>query len=222
MLENSFIPHLLATGLPIDTQRFMQDGAHLHTANVVLDFLYETFNLRVMSHWFPECHEGGKLWPPHSLDIYPCDFFLWGFLKGKVFQRRPEYVAQLGAHIVKLCHALSEDLCRKVVTNARVRFVCKRLWGKTVVTLNISSLGTIFQPMRINSVLDVKCFCNNKNVVWHFMRHPVLLLQTGEWCHTVSCKDQFSDACCFLHTLTICLKFYLRIPYRFFSQMFLV
>ena len=27
---------------------------------------------------------------------------------------------QLRAHIVKLCHALSEDLCQKVVTNARV------------------------------------------------------------------------------------------------------
>ena len=42
-----------------------------------------------------------------------------------------------------------------------------------------SSLGTIFQPMRINSVPDVKCFCNNKSVlcsqsmVWHFVRHPV-------------------------------------------------
>ena len=36
-------------------------------------------------------------------------------------QRRPENVAQLRAHIVKLCRALSEDLCRKVVTNARVR-----------------------------------------------------------------------------------------------------
>jgi hypothetical protein len=41
------------------------------------------------------------------------------------------------------------------------------------------SLGTIFQPMRINSVPDVKCFCNNKNVLcaqsmaWHFVRHPV-------------------------------------------------
>ena len=34
---------------------------------------------------------------------------------------RPENVAQLRAHIVKLCRALSEDLCRKVVTNARVR-----------------------------------------------------------------------------------------------------
>ena len=32
-----------------------------------------------------------------------------------------ENVAQLRAHIVKLCRALSEDLCRKVVTNARVR-----------------------------------------------------------------------------------------------------
>ena len=34
---------------------------------------------------------------------------------------RPENVAQLRAHIVKLYHTLSEDLCRKVVTNARVR-----------------------------------------------------------------------------------------------------
>ena len=27
------------------------------------------------------------------------------------------------------------------------------------------SLGTIFQPVRINSVPDVKWFCNNKNVL---------------------------------------------------------
>ena len=42
-----------------------------------------------------------------------------------------------------------------------------------------SSLETIFQPMRINSVPDVKCSFNNKNVlpaqsmVWHFVPHPV-------------------------------------------------
>ena len=87
---------------------------------MILDFLYETFNLGVMSHLFPERHAGGKLWPPHSLDSNSYDFFLWGFLKEKVFQRRPVNVAQLRAHIVKLCCTLSEDLCRKVVTNARV------------------------------------------------------------------------------------------------------
>ena len=37
------------------------------------------------------------------------------------FLASSENVAQLRAHIVKLCRALSEDLCRKVVTNARVR-----------------------------------------------------------------------------------------------------
>ena len=50
-------------------------------------------------------------------------FLLWGFLKEKVFQRRPENVSQLRFHIVKLCRAISEDLCRKVVTNARVRLL---------------------------------------------------------------------------------------------------
>ena len=34
---------------------------------------------------------------------------------------RPENVAQLRAHIVKFCRVLSEDLCRNIVTNARVR-----------------------------------------------------------------------------------------------------
>ena len=34
---------------------------------------------------------------------------------------RAENVAQLRAHIVKMCRALSEDLCQKVVTNARDR-----------------------------------------------------------------------------------------------------
>ena len=32
----------------------------------ILDFLYVTFNLCVMSHWFPEIHVGGKFWPPRS------------------------------------------------------------------------------------------------------------------------------------------------------------
>ena len=42
--------------------------------------------------------------------------------------------------------------------------------------------------MRINSVPDVKCFCNNKNVlcvqsvVWHFVRRPVFPLH---WCTTL-------------------------------------
>jgi hypothetical protein len=48
MLRNTFMPHLSATGLPLQTQWFMQDGARTHTANVVLDFPHDTFNSHVI------------------------------------------------------------------------------------------------------------------------------------------------------------------------------
>ena len=54
-------------------------------------------------------------------------------------------------------------------------------WAPCKQTIYRLSLATVFQPMRINSVPDVKCFCNNKNVlcvqsmVWHFVRHPVYI-----------------------------------------------
>ena len=38
-------------------------------------------------------------------------------------------------------------------------------WAPCKQTIYRLSLGTIFQPMRINSVPDVKWFCNNKNVL---------------------------------------------------------
>ena len=59
---------------------------------------------------------------PHNLlQTNPCirhNFSIRDFRKRAA---QLHYVAQLRAHIVKLCHVLSEDLCRKVVTNARVR-----------------------------------------------------------------------------------------------------
>ena len=51
--------------------------------------------------------------------------------------------------------------------------------------------------MEINSVSDVKCFCNNKNVlraqsmIWLFVRHPVVnflqkCIETGSTSSTIS------------------------------------
>jgi hypothetical protein len=54
MLRNTSMPHLLATGLPLQTQWFMRDEARPHTANVVLDFLRDTFDSHVVSNKFPD------------------------------------------------------------------------------------------------------------------------------------------------------------------------
>jgi hypothetical protein len=48
MFCNTFVPHLLATGLPLQTPGFVVDGARLHTANIVWNFLHDTFNSRVI------------------------------------------------------------------------------------------------------------------------------------------------------------------------------
>jgi hypothetical protein len=82
---NTFEPHLLATGLPLQTQWFMQHGPRPHTANVVLDFPHDTFDSHVISNRIPDCFACGQNWLPNSPDLNPCDYFLWGLLKKRFF-----------------------------------------------------------------------------------------------------------------------------------------
>ena len=71
----------------------------------------------------------------------------------------------------------------KSVVATRRRFPAHfgKRWAPCKQTIYRLSWGKIFQPMKINSVPDVKCFYNNKNVlclqtkVWHFVRHPVYI-----------------------------------------------
>ena len=52
-----------------------------------------------------------------------------------------------------------------VATRRRFRAHFGTRWAHYKQTIYRLSLWTIFQPMRINSVPDVKCFYNNKNVL---------------------------------------------------------
>ena len=52
-----------------------------------------------------------------------------------------------------------------VETQRRIRANFGTRWASCKETIYRLSLGTIFQPMRINSVPDVKCFFKNKNVL---------------------------------------------------------
>jgi hypothetical protein len=107
MLRNTSVPHLLATGLPLRTQWFMQDVARPHTANVVLDFLHDIFDFRVISNRFRDRFACGQNWPPNIPDLSPCDYFLWGFLKEKIFQKKPETIMELRAQIIQACNEIT-------------------------------------------------------------------------------------------------------------------
>ena len=63
----------------------------------------------------------GRDWPARSPDLNPCDFFLWGFLKSKVYSPRPATLAQLQANIQREIAALDPAMLLKVLRDVRVR-----------------------------------------------------------------------------------------------------
>jgi hypothetical protein len=132
MLRNTSVPHLLATGLPLETQWFMQDGARLHAPNVVMDFLRDTFNSRVISNRFPNRFACGQDCPPNSPHLNPCDYFLSGLLKEEIFPKKPQTVMELRALTSHACSEITEDMCRRVINiTVRVEEVARRNGGHT-------------------------------------------------------------------------------------------
>jgi hypothetical protein len=66
---------------------FQQDSA---TAHISLEALWEVFGGCVISH---------SLWPPCSPDLTPCDFYLCGSLKDKMYKTNPHTLKELRNNI---------------------------------------------------------------------------------------------------------------------------
>jgi hypothetical protein len=50
-----------------------------------------------------------RLWPPRSLDLSVCDFYLWENLKGKVYRNTPRTAAALQHEIMNVVASISAD-----------------------------------------------------------------------------------------------------------------
>jgi hypothetical protein len=44
-------------------------------------------------------------------DLNPCDYFLWGFLKEKIFPKKPQTIMELRVPIIQDCNEITEDTC---------------------------------------------------------------------------------------------------------------
>jgi len=67
-------------------QWFQQDGATPHTSNKSLAWLEQRFSDRLISG---RCD---RQWSPHSPDLNPADFYMWGYLKAVVLKRFGSWV----------------------------------------------------------------------------------------------------------------------------------
>lgn len=125
MLENFFAPHLARFGVNEETY-FQQDGATSHTARVSMNIARQLFPNHVISR------NGDIPWPPRSPDLTTCDFFLWGYLKTKVFQDNPPQTIQaLKERIRQEVQRIPLAMLRNVLDNFRLRLEeCVRVNGR--------------------------------------------------------------------------------------------
>ena len=60
-------------------------------------------------------------WPARSPDLRPCDVFLWGYLKEKVFKHRPRSLEDLKERIQQEIDSIPPELTRRVMKRFRER-----------------------------------------------------------------------------------------------------
>ena len=82
-----------------------------HTARETMALLKKTFPNRLISRF------GNVSWPPRSPDLTPADFFLWGYLKSKVYVTNPSNLQELKDNITHQIVRISPDTLRKVMQN---------------------------------------------------------------------------------------------------------
>ena len=64
---------------------------------------------------------GDLPWPPRSLDLSMCDFYLWGFLKSRVYAGKPRTLGELKTTIRENIREIGEETLVKVEANFRNR-----------------------------------------------------------------------------------------------------
>lgn len=99
----------------MDQQWFQQDGASAHTAVATREWLRNRFGSRVISR------REVRIWPPHSPDLTPLDFFLWGHLKSQVYKSNPRTTDDLKRAVSSAVRRVRPEICRAAVESARRR-----------------------------------------------------------------------------------------------------
>jgi hypothetical protein len=89
MLNNFLLPELHRRRVNMRQMWFQQYGATAHTERATMHVVRGMFPQHVISRF------GDILWPPRSPDLSICDYFLWGYLKAKVYNNKPHNMQEL-------------------------------------------------------------------------------------------------------------------------------
>ena len=126
LLQTEIVPAIqnLFPGEEFGEVWFQQDGAPPHYSVIVRDYLNVTFPNR----WIGRGVVGvlAIAWPPRSPDLTPLDFFLWGYLKDRVYKVMPANVEELKQSIRNEIQLIPVEMIRNAIEAAYVRMgICE-------------------------------------------------------------------------------------------------
>ena len=91
-----------------------QDGDTAHTARAAMAVVRVMFPDRLISRF------GDIPWPPRSPDLSMCVFFfLWGYLKSRVYERKPRTLEELKGAIRKQIGMINQELLERIEADCR-------------------------------------------------------------------------------------------------------
>lgn len=115
LLSQNVVPTLQAIYPNNNNLWFQHDGAPAHFGVVVRNYLNNVFPNR----WIGR--RGTIEWPARSPDLNPCDFFLWGYIKDKVYRERPNNLEDLRIRIIREMGAIENNVFGNVRRSFRER-----------------------------------------------------------------------------------------------------
>ena len=116
MLKKFFYP-IIARKRIVSRMYFQQDGAPAHFSSDVRAWLDEKFTGR----WIGR--RGSIEWAARSPDLTPLDFFLWGYVKQKVYQQPIKDVDDLKQKIMNAIELISQETCNNVFSEFKKRLL---------------------------------------------------------------------------------------------------
>ena len=113
ILKNDFIP-IIQSDPDFEKMWFMQEGTRPHRTDGVFEVLEEHFGERILAMGYPECTGIGITWLHYYPDLNPCDSFLWGNIKDKVYANILKTIAELKTAIQEVIESIDVSTLQRV------------------------------------------------------------------------------------------------------------
>lgn len=158
MLSERVVPDLkerLGDGFNISW--FMQDGASCHTSTKSISYLKSVFGTRLISQSTDKL-----IWPPHSPDCNPLDYWFWANIRELIFHQNPKNKERFKIITDLVCLRITSEQVSKAISDFEYRLRALKELQDAHFEIHLKSLKLVWSK-KATPMCGVcerhRCFC---------------------------------------------------------------